>query len=268
MKTFIQSINALFSRKETKGFLIFSIVLTTLCLFLAYYIQSVGSYPEKMTRIADFFNGIATPVISLLTVVLIYNSFMLQDEQLKDTKKSFAQSENRLKLERVESISFKLLEKYENARDGFQMKYVPEIFVGKPAIQPGIPSLEALKHRFIEGVSSIETQSNQGTEAHRIEIEQKISSLMDLIEKHEDYKAIKSLIYRYSAIYKVILETDIDRSLIDPLVFSLNVQLSKAEEFFIKIFINQMDDLGEISDAKLLRFNCSDDYIYRHFLNN
>lgn len=96
--------------------------ITTILIVIFIVINQLLCIKE-FGQLGDFFNGIAAPVLSLITIILLYNSFLVQKEELKATREALEQSakemqnsstvmermEQNAKLERLVSIVFKLL---------------------------------------------------------------------------------------------------------------------------------------------------------------
>lgn len=60
------------------------------------------------------------------------------------------------------------------------------------------------------------------------------------------YVELKSLIYKFIAIYKCVLISKIPAKQLDDLRFAINIYLTSEEMFFVKLFINQLDDLSNL----------------------
>lgn len=79
----------LFKDPKTKNFTLWVVGLTVLMIIVFLGINQLLCIKD-FGQLGDFFNGIAAPVLALITIVLLYNSFLVQKEELKAATKAIA----------------------------------------------------------------------------------------------------------------------------------------------------------------------------------
>jgi mannitol-specific phosphotransferase system IIBC component len=206
----------LFSNKKTRNFTSWVVGITTGLLGVFLIINKLLCIKD-FGQLGDFFNGIAAPVLSLVTIILLYNSFLVQKEELKATRIALEQStkemqnsaaimertEQNAKLERLENIVFKLLEKYEANRSGF---YVLSNGVKLIKLN-GIDGLNAI-YRTISNSTTInilrKRLNDDSIQAEKTPafINSLIKAYFSELQKREDYNLIKNLVYKFIPVYK------------------------------------------------------------------
>lgn len=240
--------------KSTFIFTISVIVVTVLFLITGYstYIKEHFSLnSNNFGQLGDFFNGIAAPVLSLITIILLYNSFLVQKEELTATRQALEQStkemqnsvasmeraEQNAKLERLESICFKLLDKYEDSRNSVWSDRSSKYNIGDY-----LPRMNT-KYHIIKLKLKIVNNNNQ---VDKRMIDQFLNSFIEKLKEENHYNEIKSLVYKFIAIYNCILSSKILPEELKYLRFAINNYLTNEEMFFVKLFINQLDDLKNL----------------------
>lgn len=234
---------SLFKDKKSRNFTGWVVGITIVLIILFIVINQLLCIKE-FDKIGNFFNGIAAPILSLITIILLYNSFLVQKEELRDTKLALEQTLQNAKLERLENIVFKLLEKYENSRDNFVIDNNNK----------GINAFKKVKNTLLtlcftnviaeQHYSNLELKSVKEREKL---VDNLISGMFNTLKKEKYYNDIHSLIYKFIAVYKCLLNSDISSDKLDYLRFAINNHLTKEEMFFVKLFINQLDDLSNLS---------------------
>lgn len=241
---------SLFQDKKSRNFIGWVGGITVSLLVLFIIINQLLCIKE-FGQLGDFFNGIAAPVLSLITIILLYNSFLVQKEELKTASKALEQSveemkksaaimeraEQNAKLERLESICFKLLEKYENSRNSIWPNRSTKYNIGDY-----LPSMNT-KHLIIALKLKIVNNNNQ---VDKRMIDQFLNSFIEKLKEENHYNEIKSLVYKFIAIYNCILNSKISPEELKYLRFAINNYLTNEEMFFVKLFINQLDDLKNL----------------------
>lgn len=253
-KAFEKSIKWVTKNKSTFVFTI-SVIVVTVSLLIVGYLSCVkehfGLNSNNFGQLGDFFNGIAAPVLSLITIILLYNSFLVQKEELKTASKALEESvkemaksaaimersEQNAKLERLESICFKLLDKYENSRDKIWPNRNTNQNIGD--YLPGMTT----KHLFITLKLKIADNNNQ---VDKKMIDQFLNSFIDKFKEQNYYKEIQSLVYKFLAIYNCILNSKMSVEQLQYLRFAINNYLTEEEMFFVRLFINQLNDLSNL----------------------
>lgn len=253
-KAFEKSIKWVTKNKSTFVFTI-SVIVVTVSLLIVGYSSCVkehfGLNSNNFGQLGDFFNGIAAPVLSLITIILLYNSFLVQKEELKTASKALEESvkemaksaaimersEQNAKLERLESICFKLLDKYENSRDKIWPNRNTNQNIGD--YLPGMTT----KHLFITLKLKIADNNNQ---VDKKMIDQFLNSFIDKFKEQNYYKEIQSLVYKFLAIYNCILNSKMSVEQLQYLRFAINNYLTEEEMFFVRLFINQLNDLSNL----------------------
>ncbi len=264
-KAFEKSIKWVTKNKSTFVFTI-SVIVVTVSLLIVGYSSCVkehfGLNSNNFGQLGDFFNGIAAPVLSLITIILLYNSFLVQKEELKTASKALEESvkemaksaaimertEQNAKLERLESICFKLLDKYENSRDKFRInsgtaQVIPyeDIQALKRIHATYLSPVNELSFKVKVKVDQIKVEKNTILEMQ--DVDDCLNYIFDSLKKETYFEELKSLVDKFIAIYKCIDSSGLNYSLTEDLVFAIDTQVSKEELFFIKLFINQNKDL-------------------------
>ncbi|MGV3597527.1 MAG: hypothetical protein ACO1PI_06630 [Bacteroidota bacterium] len=260
---------SLFQNEKSRGFTFWVVVFTIVFLAIGLLIinkQCWGLGSNNFGQLGDYFNGIAAPVLSLITIILLYNSFLVQKEELKATREALEQSakemqnsstvmermEQNAKLERLVSIVFKLLDKYENSRDKFTVYSETAQFID----HKGIDALKHVKDIYLKpNINQSSLRVRQlidevvytyitGTKEQKID--KCLKYIFEDLKGKKFYVELKSLIYKFIAIYKCVLISKIPAKQLDDLRFAINIYLTSEEMFFVKLFINQLDDLSNL----------------------
>ncbi len=275
--TKIDDFKSLFKYKKSRNFTGWVIGITIVLIVLFIVINQLLCIKE-FDKIGNFFNGIAAPVLSLITIILLYNSFLVQKEELKTASDALKQSveemknsaaimertEQNAKLERLESIVFKLLEKYENSRDNFVIDN-----------NKGINAFKTVKNTLLTlcFTNAIAEQHYSNLELKSVKerdklVDKLINAMFNTLKKEKYYNDIQSLIYKFIAVYKCILHSNIPSDKLDYLRFAINNHLTKEEMLFVKLFINQLDDLSNLRTELDPFIHSSSGAIYEQHIND
>ncbi len=262
-----------FAKNKSTFIFTISVIVVTVLFLITGYSTCVKKYFELSStnfgQLGDYFNGIAAPVLSLITIILLYNSFLVQKEELKATREALeqsakemqnssaimARSEQNAKLERLESIVFKLIDKYENSRDDFNIKSstakkgIEVIYNIYKDVMSGYFLPDTGLNREEELLKEIPTLNNNDVKLNKIN--QLLGVCFGKIKNNysydeEYYIKLRPLVYKFIAIYKCVLHSEIPAEHLDYLKFAINNSLTREEMFFVKLFINQLDDLSNL----------------------
>lgn len=249
---------SLFQDKKSQNFTVWVVGITISLLILFILVNQLLKI-EQFGQLGDFFNGIAAPVLSLITIILLYNSFLVQKEELKATRQALEQStqemknsaaimertEQNAKLERLESIVFKLLEICDNKRQNIQLSDTIssfDVLYGKRNDTLHYVGSEATKYWFMKVIREQKVENNAK------KIPELIASNFESLKNIDDefFKSLRSFAYSFVAIYKCILHSKISADQLDYLRFAINNYVTREEMFLVKLFINQVDDLSNL----------------------
>lgn len=272
----------LFKDPKTKNFTSWVVGLTALMLAVFLGINQLLCIKD-FGQLGDFFNGIAAPVLALITIVLLYNSFLVQKEELKAATKAIEQSteemkrsaeimdrtEQNAKLERVESFTLKLLERYDVNRTNFGVYFENNKTIG----------IEALKHikNYLFSEYLIHLYAHQhgaknipisGTKEWFDHVNKLLSSQFEILSSQSYYTDLKKLVYNLVAIYRSMLSSNLTKEELDHLRFAISTQISDIEFFFLKYFINQLKDLENLREPLDTNYgiNSSSSSIYEMYI--
>lgn len=221
-----------------------SIVLLCI-LLLAFYFGSIGycTIREKADY-ATYFNvvvSIFSLFISFFTVILLWQTFALQKEELNKTSYALSQQLINSDIERVENVCFKLLDLYKNRLSTF--KYYSPL----PIIND-YPSGEKSINMFLKDITPeflFAFSNNEQKTALYLEYKKSIMN-------GGNYSILKDLAYKFVAIYKTIFHIEmkyvnlIQNKQLEYLRFAINNQISPAEFVAIKTVILIEEDLHDL----------------------
>ena len=78
-------------------------------------------------------------------------------------------------------------------------------------------------------------------------MDNELSNYKGRFENEKDnFMNIKKLVYSFISIYRCIINSNIEKKQVEHLTFAINTQISEIEFFFIKFFINQLEDLSDL----------------------
>lgn len=97
------------------GLAFISFLCSILAIFFPYYIlegATIGGFVLKVgeyDELAQFISGITAPFLSICTIVLVYETYRAQKDELEETRKEFVEQNATMRLQRFENTFFQMI---------------------------------------------------------------------------------------------------------------------------------------------------------------